>query len=295
MSTNKMRVALEAALLREDLGPELSQQMREALDSENRPVSAADIRSVFLAHGFTIKPGCDDLKPYVYAAGRALVKLAQSAPLPPQAEAVTVDVLAELMANAECTPDETAWRYMGEMERNSWRAAARVAMANRLDGGQPKAEAVAQHPDDAAVDRFAAAMKAKLAASRAKGRSGWDNQEQCTVAHLARLLVVHIPKGDPVDVANFAMMLHQRGAGRDVLANAAKTAPPASAEESSVAQPAPQERRPLTPEQLKYALTGHTEGYITGTVWAIALDVQTACAEAWGVKLANATGSGEAA
>jgi hypothetical protein len=33
----------------------------------------ADIREVFLANGFTIKPGCDDLKPYVYAAARALL------------------------------------------------------------------------------------------------------------------------------------------------------------------------------------------------------------------------------
>lgn len=77
------------------------------------------------------------------------------------------------------------------------------------------------HPDDLAVDRFAAAMKSKLAASRAKGRGGWDDPEQCTVEHLARLLVEHIPKGDPVDVANFAMMLHQRGADHSVLAAAA--------------------------------------------------------------------------
>lgn len=34
------------------------------------------IRDVFLRHGFTIKPGCDDLKPYVYAAALALLKAA---------------------------------------------------------------------------------------------------------------------------------------------------------------------------------------------------------------------------
>ena len=32
-----------------------------------------EIKSIFLAHGFTIKPGCDDLKPYVYEAARALL------------------------------------------------------------------------------------------------------------------------------------------------------------------------------------------------------------------------------
>lgn len=32
------------------------------------------IRAIFLAHGFTIKPGNDDLKPYVYEAARAIEK-----------------------------------------------------------------------------------------------------------------------------------------------------------------------------------------------------------------------------
>lgn len=35
--------------------------------------SDEEIRQVFLDHGFTTKPGCDDLKPYVYAAARALL------------------------------------------------------------------------------------------------------------------------------------------------------------------------------------------------------------------------------
>ncbi|MBV7427309.1 MULTISPECIES: hypothetical protein [unclassified Acidovorax] len=69
----------------------------------------------------------------------------------------------------------------------------------------------APHPDDAAVDRFAAAMKAKLASARAKGRGGWENKDQCQQEDLALDLRKHVNKGDPVDVANFAMMLHQRG------------------------------------------------------------------------------------
>jgi len=78
-----------------------------------------------------------------------------------------------------------------------------------------------QHPDDAAVDRFAAAMKAKLAAAREKGRGGWDDPEACSVEFLADLLVGHIGKGNPgnfEDIANLAMMLHQRGADPAVLA-----------------------------------------------------------------------------
>jgi len=66
------------------------------------------------------------------------------------------------------------------------------------------------HPDDIAVDRFAAAMKAKLARKRAEGRGGWDNPDECSLAFLSELLRSHVEKGDPVDVGNFAMMIHQR-------------------------------------------------------------------------------------
>ncbi|WP_260430408.1 hypothetical protein [Burkholderia stagnalis] len=60
------------------------------------------------------------------------------------------------------------------------------------------------HSDDAAVDRFAVAMKAKLAAACEKGRGGW---EQCDPAHLSRMLREHVEKGDPRDVANFCAFL----------------------------------------------------------------------------------------
>ncbi|CAE6810826.1 hypothetical protein R69746_05610 [Paraburkholderia aspalathi] len=66
------------------------------------------------------------------------------------------------------------------------------------------AEKVAPHSDDLAVDRFAAAMKEKMAAARAKGRGGW---EKCSPEYLTFLLREHVEKGDPRDVANFCMML----------------------------------------------------------------------------------------
>lgn len=69
---------------------------------------------------------------------------------------------------------------------------------------------LAAHPDDAAVDRFAAAMKAKLAGARAKGRSGWDGPE-CDAGTLSRMLREHVDKGDPRDVANFCCFLWNRG------------------------------------------------------------------------------------
>ncbi|MBN4176241.1 hypothetical protein ALQ93_03169 [Pseudomonas syringae pv. pisi] len=71
-----------------------------------------------------------------------------------------------------------------------------------------------QHPDNLAVDRFATAMKTKLAEGRAKGRDGWG-KPWVEDEQLAEQLVKHLPKGNPgnfEDIANFAMMLHQRGA-----------------------------------------------------------------------------------
>ena len=92
---------------------------------------------------------------------------------------------------------------------------------------QPAPAQPACSRDDAAVDRFAAAMKAKLAKAREKGRGGWDDPAQCSVEFLAKLLVEHLAKGNAgtfEDLANFAMMLHQRGADPQVLAAAASPA-----------------------------------------------------------------------
>lgn len=76
-----------------------------------------------------------------------------------------------------------------------------------------EARALPTHPDDIAVDRFAVAMKAKLAQKRDEGRGGWENKLECSAEILSDMLRDHTYKGDPVDVANFAMMLHQRGEG----------------------------------------------------------------------------------
>lgn len=66
------------------------------------------------------------------------------------------------------------------------------------------------HPDDLAVDRLAAAMKAKLAAQRAKGYGGWNDLVACPPGTLQPLLLQAAAKGDALDVANFAMMLFCR-------------------------------------------------------------------------------------
>lgn len=86
-----------------------------------------------------------------------------------------------------------------------------TALAHEVNGPTAMGEPVLPHPDDVAVDRFAAAMKSKLAVARGKGRGGWQDKTDCTQQHLSDGLRAHVAKGDPRDVANFAMFLHQRG------------------------------------------------------------------------------------
>lgn len=65
------------------------------------------------------------------------------------------------------------------------------------------------HPDDEAVNMFAAAMKAKLALKREQGASGWEIAEpemlEFRLAEQANKS--HI---DPIDVANYAAFLWNR-------------------------------------------------------------------------------------
>ena len=91
------------------------------------------------------------------------------------------------------------------------------ALAATLDPAHLRALAIQPtsaeaHPDDLMVDALAAAMKAKLAKARAKGRGGWQDPEQCSVEYLWDLLDEHARKSnaDMVDVANLAGMLHAR-------------------------------------------------------------------------------------
>lgn len=67
------------------------------------------------------------------------------------------------------------------------------------------------HPDDIAIQRFCEVLKQKMERNRAKGRGGWDDKSDCTAETLSRMLREHVEKGDPVDVALFAMMLSVRG------------------------------------------------------------------------------------
>ena len=71
--------------------------------------------------------------------------------------------------------------------------------------------------DCAAVQAFADRMRFKLELARSKGRGGWHEPDSCGPAgkptiqqELSEMLREAVDKGDPVDVANFAMMLSMR-------------------------------------------------------------------------------------
>ena len=68
------------------------------------------------------------------------------------------------------------------------------------------------HPDETAVDEFASMMKAKLSAARKRGKSGW-NDPGWHPDDISAALREHVDKGDPVDVANYAMFLALREEG----------------------------------------------------------------------------------
>lgn len=66
------------------------------------------------------------------------------------------------------------------------------------------------HPDDEAVDEFAMMLKQKLAKARDKGRSGWRDPAW-PASEINRQMHEHAGKGDPLDVAAYAMFLTLRG------------------------------------------------------------------------------------
>jgi len=59
-----------------------------------------------------------------------------------------------------------------------------------------------------AIERLSNAMILKLDKKRAEGRGGWQTASAET---LSQMLINHVAKGDPVDVANFCMMLFMNG------------------------------------------------------------------------------------
>lgn len=106
----------------------------------------------------------------------------------------------------------TGWKtYHGDDPEKLKRLSEQELSKRILSSIEASPDPVSEHPDDLAVDRFAAAMKAKLAKKREEGRGGWESKDECSAEFLSQLLREHVEKGDPLDVGNLAMMLHQRG------------------------------------------------------------------------------------
>jgi len=98
--------------------------------------------------------------------------------------------------------------YCDEVLEGMWRGwqASREALEGVTGAGDG-----GQHIDDIAVDRFAEAMKQKLAKQRQKGYGGWNDKDLCPDGRLQKYLGACLGKGDPVDIGNFAMMIWNRG------------------------------------------------------------------------------------
>ena len=65
--------------------------------------------------------------------------------------------------------------------------------------------------DETGIWRISQAMKKKLSLKREQGRGGWWNGERCEISFLEQLFWEHVEKGDIIDIANFCMMLFNRG------------------------------------------------------------------------------------
>lgn len=76
---------------------------------------------------------------------------------------------------------------------------------------------VTKHPDDEAIEAFAAAMRQRMATKREEGREGWQDADPEV---LAEQLLAALMKGSPVDVADWAMMLHALEAQPEVVSSA---------------------------------------------------------------------------
>lgn len=90
-----------------------------------------------------------------------------------------------------------------------WRAGAAKVSPQEVAGIRVQME-TKEESDDAAVDQFAAMLKQKLARARAKGRSGWRDPAW-SADDINRQMWAHAAKGDPLDVAAYAMFLALRG------------------------------------------------------------------------------------
>jgi hypothetical protein len=124
----------------------------------------------------------------------------------PTTRPLTVEDLADVMRGDTLNPIAAGFT-LEDLARHLLTHPATAPLLNSALPAQSKTPGLVEE-DRIAVDQFAAAMKLKLSRKSKEGKQGW---KEASAEHLSRLLCEHIRKGDPVDVANFAMMLHQNG------------------------------------------------------------------------------------
>ena len=128
---------------------------------------------------------------------------------------MNTDITHRLIGRAQSSIAEVLYRYRLVPEANKLRDAQR----DLTDAANALSPTTWYTVDDLALDAFQAAMREKLGQARQRGRSGWNDPERCDVHYLAQLLLEQVerPTADPVDIANFAMFLHQRPGGTEAL------------------------------------------------------------------------------
>ena len=82
-------------------------------------------------------------------------------------------------------------------------------------GGETKVIPITDYETDewacaAGIERFTIAMRDKLNRKRKAGRGGWNKPDECSVEYLRELMLEHMSKGDPIDIANLCMMIWNR-------------------------------------------------------------------------------------
>jgi hypothetical protein len=120
--------------------------------------------------------------------------------------AASVRKAATRIAALEAEVEQLNARFTHVVDKATKELAAAYLKISDMRAAEAAMRERADLADNAAVDRFAAAMKQKLARKRIEdNRGGW---QKCPASSLWQMLRDHVEKGDPVDVGNFAMMIY---------------------------------------------------------------------------------------
>jgi hypothetical protein len=140
------------------------------------------IRNILMKHGFTIKEGQTDIKPYVYAAAHELIGLARATPQHSVTEQALRNVDAVL---------EHCQRHHAHV--NGTRNATGIARATVASLAQPLESTAATQPEQASIDtpEFRNLLFCFLNASLSKGSR--EKAQAALIAHIDSRVALAIP------------------------------------------------------------------------------------------------------